>query len=97
MEGSPALVADKVYLSVPWRTLQSVTTGDYRKWKADLDANITAPLTLGPDGIIYAAAFQKLYAIRPPGPALPPAKSSWPMFHANARHTGRVAEAGPGK
>jgi len=63
----------------------------------DLKDNISTSLTLGPDGTIYAVDLKELHAIRPPGPALPPAKSSWPMFHANARHTGRVAEAGPGK
>jgi outer membrane protein assembly factor BamB len=92
MDLSQVAVADHFYFSLPWRTMQSVTAVDHRLWKVDLDENVTASLTLGPDGTIYAVCGMKLYAIRPPGPALPPAKSSWPMFHANARHTGRVAE-----
>jgi hypothetical protein len=90
MEGTPVLVAGKVYMSTPWHMLQAATAGDRRLWKADLKDNITSSITLGQDGTIYAVAERTLYAIRPPGPALPPAKSSWPMFHANARHTGRV-------
>jgi len=31
-----------------------------------------------------------LYAVIPPGSPAPLAKSSWPMFRANPRHTGRV-------
>ena len=90
MDVSQVAVDDHFYFSLPWRTLQSVAAIDHRLWKANLDDNITTSLTLGPDGTIYAVAFRKLYAIRPPGPALPPANSTWPMFHANARHTGRV-------
>jgi len=31
-----------------------------------------------------------LYAVTPPGSPAPLAKSSWPMFRGNPRHTGRV-------
>jgi outer membrane protein assembly factor BamB len=90
MDLSQVAVEDHFYFSVPWRTLYSITAIDHLLWKFDLKENATTSLTLGPDGILYVVAEKYLYAIRPPGPALPPAKSSWPMFHANARHTGRV-------
>ena len=92
MDVSGVTMGDHFYFSVPWQTVQGVTAIDHRLWRADLEANASASLTLGPDGIFYVVAEKKLYAIRPPGPALPPAKSSWPMFHANARHTGRAGD-----
>jgi outer membrane protein assembly factor BamB len=91
-DATEVAAGDHFYFSIPWRTVQSVTTAERRLWRFDLSDNVSAPLTLGRDGTLYAVAEKKLYAIRPPGPALPPANSGWPMFHANARHTGRVAE-----
>jgi outer membrane protein assembly factor BamB len=80
----------RFYISVPWRTLQAVEAPDRRLWKAALKSGLTASPTLSEEGIIYAVAGRFLYAIQPPGQALPPARSTWPMFQANARHTGRV-------
>ena len=45
------------------------------------------PLTLGADGILYAAFGSKLYAI---AGASSPGTSTWPMYHQNARHTGKL-------
>jgi len=42
------------------------------------------------DGVVYFMSDRYLYAVQPIGSGLPPAKSSWPMFRANVRHTGRV-------
>jgi len=36
-----------------------------------------------------------LHAINSADRLAPPAKSSWPMFRANARHIGRVATTQP--
>jgi outer membrane protein assembly factor BamB len=47
----------------------------------------TSPV-IGPDGILYAALNTKVYAISTGTNG--PAKSSWPMFQQNARHTGKI-------
>ena len=75
-----------------WRTLAGVTADFTQQiWVATLQGNLTAPPVVTAAGIIYAVGEDGvLYAIQPPGERSPPAKSSWPMFRANARHTGRV-------
>ena len=87
---SAIAIPGRFYYSLPWRTLQSVQAIDRRLWKAELGANLSASPTMDDRSIIYACADQLLYAIQPPGERLTPAKSSWPMFRANARHTGRA-------
>jgi hypothetical protein len=46
------------------------------------------------NGSIYISATYNLYgfshAMNSTNQLVPPAKSSWPMFRANAQHTGRV-------
>ena len=88
---SDLAVGDHFYFAAHWRSLQSITAQDDHLWRLDLAANVSCQLTLGPDGTIYATAEKELHAVHPPGRALPPAQSSWPMFHANAQHTGRVS------
>jgi outer membrane protein assembly factor BamB len=59
-------------------------------WRQQYDGGeIHASPMLGGDGIIYLPDAEYLRAIAPANP-VPPANSSWPMFRANARHTGRV-------
>jgi len=86
------MATGRVYASQPWRTLAGVTA-DFKQqiWVAMLQGNLTAPPMVSAAGIIYVVGEDGvLYAIQPPGELLPPARSSWPMFRANARHTGRV-------
>ena len=95
MEVSPAVVAGRFYFSAPWWTLRAMWSEaapsvERQIWKTDLSLNISASLVVGDDGTVYACAERFLYAIQPPGALVPPAKSPWPMFRANARHTGRV-------
>lgn len=87
-------VTDRVYWSRPWRTLQAFHSNDKINgdvlWEADLPEDLTGSPVVGPDGVVCMICGRTLYVIRPAGEALPPAKSSWPMFRANPRHTGRV-------
>jgi len=94
-DSSAAAVAGRFYFSIPWRTLQAMIQGDpqggeKRLWVAELEDYASSSLTVSPDGILYVCAGSRVYAFRPPGELLPPAKSPWPMFRANPRHTGRV-------
>ena len=50
----------------------------------------TSP-AIGPDGTVYVGSLgKKLYAIKTDSKG--PAKSPWPMFGQNVKHTGRVME-----
>ena len=91
MDESVAVVNGQVYTSMPWRMMYALRADDETSlWHADANYNLSASPVISPDGTIYAVFNLYLYAIRPPGDPLPPAKSSWPMFRANARHTGRI-------
>jgi outer membrane protein assembly factor BamB len=95
MEVSAATAGDRIYYSAPWRTVIALRAGETDRqqqlWQEkDLEDNDSTSLTVNPEGIIYVCAGFHLYAIRPPGELLPPAKSPWPMFRADPRHTGRA-------
>jgi outer membrane protein assembly factor BamB len=96
VEVAAVAVAGQVYWSRPWRSLQAFTPDPASAlnssvaWEADAIANLSTSPVVGPDGLVYFTANGRLYAVRPPGPGLPLAASTWPMFRANPRHTGRV-------
>ncbi|MGH7990286.1 MAG: hypothetical protein ACREDS_08885, partial [Limisphaerales bacterium] len=52
--------------------------------------NIVGSPAIGDGGTIYIANTAYLEAINSKSGLSPLAKSSWPMFRANPRHTGRV-------
>jgi outer membrane protein assembly factor BamB len=94
VEVSAVAVTGRVYWSRPWRSLQAYAPAHGKfvdvLWSAQAEDNLTSSPMVGADGLVYFTGDRYLYAVRPVGPGLPPAKSSWPMFRANARHTGRV-------
>jgi outer membrane protein assembly factor BamB len=92
MAGAQLAMAGRFYFSVPWGTVQAMTAPDQRLWQAELPVSVTSSLVVGGNGNVYAGSERFLYAIQPPGEGLPPAKSPWPMFRANARHTGRAGD-----
>ena len=91
---SAVAAGDRFYYPAPWRSVLAIKAGetDWQRqlWQEDLVDNASTSLTVNPEGIMYVCAGFHLYAFRPPGDLLPPAKSPWPMFRANPRHTGRV-------
>ena len=89
---SAVAVSGQFYFSAPWMAVLALESPDHALWRAGLDANVSASLVMNDQGIIYFGAERFLYAVRPPGALLPPAKSPWPMFQANARHTGRAGK-----
>ncbi len=91
MDVTPAAVPGEIYVSVPWRTVQAEKAVDQRIWLKGLMENATSSITVNKLGMIYVDAGMYLHAIQPPGELLPPAKSFWPMFRANPRHTGRIS------
>jgi outer membrane protein assembly factor BamB len=57
------------------------------KWKFGTTSWTWGGPTIGPDGTIYLASGDGLYAIRGTSPL---ADSPWPMFHHDPQHTGRA-------
>ncbi len=90
MDVSQVAMNGQFYFSRPWRSIMGFTSDGKQLWQADLPINISGSLMVSAAGTIYICDERWVYALRPPGKALPPAKSSWPMFRANVRHTGRV-------
>jgi outer membrane protein assembly factor BamB len=88
---SPAVAADRtVYFSAPWRELIAMGPDRKLRWQLTLDTAIGASPAIGDNGIIYVTDGKYLNALISTNGLPPLAKSSWPMFRANPRHTGRV-------
>lgn len=84
----------KVYLA-SGSFLYSVLTDGTLDWSEDIKKNVSGifPLTMGCDGTVYVSAREKhtLIAVETESPG--PARSSWPMFGHDPRHTGNQATA----
>lgn len=87
---SPATVAGgNVYFSWPWRKLLALRN-ETPQWIVETTSNLTGSPVVASDGTVYFPDGRYLYAVNTTNGLPPLAKSSWPMFRANARHTGRV-------
>ena len=65
------------------------TTAGAKLWEFETGALVIASPAIGFDGTVYVGSVdKKLYAIKTDSKGL--AKSPWPMFRQNARHTGRA-------
>jgi outer membrane protein assembly factor BamB len=82
-----------IYFPAPWRRLVALNQSGAELWHADSESNVSNSPVIGNDGVVYMCAGRWLYAVIPKDGLAPPAKSSWPMFRANPRHTGRVLTA----
>jgi len=97
VDASPAVAATgEIYFSAPYRDLMAVTQAGQVLWRVNTDSNpehnnIVASPAIGSDGTIYVANVKYLCAINSTNHLAPLAASSWPMFRANPRHSGRVA------
>ena len=88
-----AVAAGRIYTSMPWRMLYALQPNDHKPiWQLRTDDNLTTSPAIAANGTVYAVCSEYLYAVRPLDGALPTTKSSWPVFRANARHTGRVGK-----
>jgi len=60
-----------------------------KKWEFETGGSVDSSPAIGTDGTLYIGSNNgKVYAIRTNSKGL--AKSPWPMFGQNARHTGRA-------
>ena len=93
IDASPAVAADRtVYFSAPWRELVALGPDGTLRWKLTLDTAVSASAAIGDNGTIYVPDGGTLNALAATNGSPPLAKSSWPMFRANPRHTGRVSD-----
>jgi outer membrane protein assembly factor BamB len=91
LDTTPAVAADGlIYFSVPGQILAAIKPDGTEQWRVTLLAPLAGSPVIGNDGTIYGCDGSRLYAINSTNGLAPPAKSSWPMFRANPRHTGRV-------
>ena len=89
---SPAAAANQlVYFATAWGDLAAFNAQRDVVWSAFIGRGIdpNSSTIIGADGMIYLGDGRTLYCFAATNSA-PPAKSSWPMFRADARHTGRV-------
>jgi outer membrane protein assembly factor BamB len=94
VDASPAVAADRtVYFSAPWRDLIARGPDGNLRWRLTLDTAVNASPALGADGTIYVTEGKYVDALAATNGSPPLAKSSWPMFRANPRHTGRVSDS----
>jgi outer membrane protein assembly factor BamB len=74
----------------PWHDLIAFGPDGNQLWRLTLDSPIITSPAIGDNGIIYVTEGRVLHALSATNGSPPLAGSSWPMFHANPRHTGRV-------
>ena len=89
IDETPAVAQGEVYFSAPWRQIWARLPDGSRLWEGAATNNLTSSPVTGPQGEVFFCCGDCVQALQPPV-ALLPAKSSWPMFRANPRHTGRV-------
>jgi len=93
IQGTPAVTDSTVYFGCESHAITALSTNGIVEWWSLLfNGDITASPTISKDGVVYIAVDSYLQALAPTN-AAPPASSPWPMFRANAMHTGRVVEA----
>jgi outer membrane protein assembly factor BamB len=89
IDETPVATQGTVFFSAPWRKLWGRQPDGAESWEAQVPDNLSSSPVISNQGQIYFACGRAVQAVQPPL-ALLPAKSSWPMFRANPRHTGRV-------
>ncbi len=91
---SPAVGADgTVFFSSTDGNLYALNPNGSKRWSFSTGGGTSSPV-IGPDGTVYVGAGDGiLYALNSESPGL--ARSTWPMFRQNPRHTGRYG-AGAG-
>ena len=89
MDETPVVAQGTVCFSKPWRQLWAKTADGADLWEGQFTNNLSSSPVISDQGLIYFCCGTYVQALQPPV-TLRPAKSPWPMFRADARHTGRV-------
>jgi hypothetical protein len=89
LESSPAVGADGTIYVASWDgKLYAVYPGGTERWTFFMDGAVSSSPAVGAGGTIYVGGIypSNLYAIYGDSSGL--ARSAWPMFHHDLRHTG---------
>jgi len=89
IDETPAVAQGTVCFSRPWRLLWAISPTGGGLWESPALQNLSSSPVITSQGRIYFCCGPYVQALQPPT-ALLPAKSTWPMFRANPRHTGRM-------
>ncbi len=91
VSSTPAVGADGiVYVGSSDGNLYAVNPDGSMLWKFTTTGSISQPVILADDGTVYVSSDDyKTYAVYSSSPG--PAKSAWPMYQRDARHTGNTA------
>jgi outer membrane protein assembly factor BamB len=88
---SAAVLANgQVFTADPWSNSAMANSDGKFLWQAPVAYGNCASANVNPAGDIFVVDGQRLCVLQPLMNAAPPAKSSWPLWRANAQHTGRV-------
>jgi outer membrane protein assembly factor BamB len=91
VDATPAVVRNAVICSNPWHQILGVGEDHFTElWRVYVTGNLTSSPVIGNHGEIYCCTDRAVEALQPPPLLLPPVQSPWPMFRADARHTGRA-------
>lgn len=90
---APAIVADgHVYFASQDASFTAIDPNNTGMWWNYVDTGMNASPVIAPDKVAYVPGNNgKLFAFSVSAPLM---DSSWPMFHANPRHTGVVNAPG---
>jgi outer membrane protein assembly factor BamB len=89
-----AIAADGlVYFPAAWRRLAALKRDGSEDWQVGFTDNVANSPVIGGDGTVYFSTGTLLVAVNSINRLAPLAKSPWPMFRANPRHTGRVSDS----
>ena len=89
---SPAAIGSDgtIYVGSRDSKLYAINPNGTQKWAFTTGDQLNSSPAIGSDGTIYAGSWDnKFYAIYGNSGGL--ARSPWPMFHHDLRHTGRVS------
>ena len=88
---TPAIGADgMIYVGSFDSNLYALNPGGTLAWSYATGSTIDSPPVIAEDGTLYVGSNDgRIHAIYTSSPGL--ANSSWPMYHRDVRHTGRVA------
>jgi outer membrane protein assembly factor BamB len=91
VSSTPAVGADGIiYVGSSDKDLYALDPNGSKLWNFTASGNITLPIILAADGTVYVSSNDsKIYAVYSSSPG--PAKSAWPMYQRDARHTGNTA------
>lgn len=87
--GTPVIDSNENVYFVAGKTLRAINPNNKPLWEFDLRMQADGPLTIARNGLLFVAGNNGvLYGIETGSVGL--ARSKWPMYQRNSRHSGRI-------